>query len=57
MAILRFRALEARVLPHRDVEADEVFEVDTTGPLGEWAKGLKDQPYFEDITPATKKKD
>lgn len=59
---MKFRALEARTLPPlgRDVEADEVFEVDETGPLGDWAKGLADQPYFEDITPAkrsTKDKD
>jgi hypothetical protein len=56
---MKFRAKEARYLPPllRDVEADEVFEVDENGPLKDWVKGLADQPYFEDITPATKKKD
>lgn len=46
----RFRALEARYLPpiHREVQADEVFDV----PDGDYAEGLKEQPYFEDITPA-----
>lgn len=55
----KFRALEARYLPplRREVEADEVFEVDETGDLKDWVKGLKDQPYFEDVTPTTRKKD
>ena len=57
MSIKRFRALEDRVLPWRDVEADEVFEVDTEGPYGDCAKGAEDQPYFEDVTPNTRKKD
>lgn len=50
----KFRALEDRYLPPimREVKADEVFELDDTGPLKEWVKGLADQPYFEDITPA-----
>lgn len=62
--IRKFRALEARTFPaslgRASVEADEVFEVDLDGPQGSWAKGLKDQPYFEDVTPAkrpTKEKD
>lgn len=55
---MKFRALEAREIPplRRTVDADEVFEV----PDGEYADGLKDQPYFEDVTPkarATKEKD
>lgn len=47
---MKFRALEPRFLPplHREVEADEVFEVED----GDYARGLKDQPYFEDVTPA-----
>lgn len=51
---MKFRALEARHLPplRRSVEADEVFEVDESGPDGDWARGLLDQPYFEDVTPA-----
>ena len=48
----RFRALEARHLPplHRQVDADEVFQV----PDGEYADGLVEQPYFEEITAAEK---
>jgi hypothetical protein len=51
----RFRALEARYLPpiQREVQADEVFDV----PDGQYAEGLKDQPYFEEITQAAAKKD
>lgn len=51
----KFRALEARSFPpliHQSVDADEVFEVDYDGPHGDWAKGLVDQPYFEEVTPA-----
>jgi len=51
---VKFRALEDRYLPPlmREVQADDVFEVDENGPLSVWARGLADQPYFEDITPA-----
>lgn len=50
----RFRALEARYLPpiQREVQADEVFDV----PDGPYADGLKEQPYFADITPAARPK-
>ena len=54
----RFRALEDRILPGlgKTVKADDVFDV----PDGPYADGLAEQPYFEDITPAsrpTKEKD
>lgn len=63
---MRFRAREARdavaALGGRSVQADEVFEVD--GPegkaLAEWVKGVEkdgDEACFENITPATRKKD